>query len=523
MIPLYTTSNIREMDNFAIHSLGVPGVVLMENAAIGIVNAIDEKLDLQSNPIKFGIICGKGNNGGDGYAVARHLSNLGHNIKVICFGSEKDMSDDCKVNYNILNKLASSRQNISIKKYKTFRDLKFLSDSHIIVDAILGTGVTGDVKSPLSDAIKYLNSLPAIRVAIDIPTGLNADTGYGKIVFYSDYTVTLGDYKRGLFIGDGSELSGEVILKEIGIGSDFLQRFSVQDYLIEPEDISELLPVKRKSINKYTAGKVFIIAGSGKYPGAAELTSQSALRSGAGAVVLAFPESSRKMIQRKLTEIVFETYESDFDGFTTRAVKNFKENINWADVLAVGPGIDRNPDTMHAVLQLLKTRKKKPLVLDADGLYALRNGAFRDYNLSEVILTPHLGEFSNLIDLPVAKVKEDLLSYGKGFSIQTGSYIVLKGSPTIIFTPEGEALVNTSGNPGMAKFGTGDVLTGMIASFIAQTKNIESGILLGVYLHSLSADLLLSKQTEFSLTAGDIINNIANTIKFIRNSFARVS
>jgi ADP-dependent NAD(P)H-hydrate dehydratase / NAD(P)H-hydrate epimerase len=523
MIPLYTTSNIREMDYFAIHSLGVPGVVLMENAAIGIIDAMDEKLDLHSNAIRIGIVCGKGNNGGDGYAVARHLSNLGHKIKVITFGSEKDMSDDCKINYNILNNLASSRQHISIKKYKSFKDLKFLSDSHIVVDAILGTGVTGELKSPLFNTIKYLNSLPAIRLAIDIPTGLNADTGHGKNVFNSDYTVTLGDYKRGLFIGDGSEFSGEVILKEIGIGSHFLRKFSVQDYLIEPEDIYELLPVKGKSINKYTAGKVFIIAGSGKYPGAAELTSLSSFRSGAGAVVLAFPESPRKMIQKKLTEIVFETYDSDFDGLTTNAVKNFKDKINWADVLAVGPGIDRNPDTMDAVLQLLKACRNKPLVIDADGLYALRNGAFRDYNLSEVILTPHLGEFSNMIDLPVAKLKEDLLSYGKGFSIQTGSYLVLKGSPTIIFTPKGEALVNTSGNPGMAKFGTGDVLTGMIASFIAQTKNIESGILLGVYLHSLSADLLVGKQTEFSLTAGDIIKNIPDTINFIRNSFARVS
>ncbi|HSL90105.1 MAG TPA: NAD(P)H-hydrate epimerase, partial [Ignavibacteriaceae bacterium] len=413
MIPLYTTSNIREIDNYAINSLGVPGVVLMENAAIGIIDAMDEKLDLHSNTIKIGIVCGKGNNGGDGYAVARHLSNLGHKIKVITFGSEKDMSDDCKINYNILNNLASSRQHISIKKYKSFKDLKFLSDSNIIVDAILGTGVTGDLKSPLSDTIKYLNSLPAIRLAIDIPTGLNADTGQGEDVFNSDFTVTLGDYKRGLFIVDGSKFSGEIIRKEIGIGSDFLQKFSVQDYLIEPEDIYKLLPVKGKSINKYTAGKVFIIAGSGKYPGAADLTSQSALRSGAGAVILAFPESPRKMIQRKLAEIVFETYDSDFDGLTTNAVKNFKDKINWADVLAVGPGIDRNPDTMDAVLQLLKTRKNKPLVLDADGLYALKNGAFKNFNLSNVILTPHLGEFSNLIDLPIHKVKEDLLSYGK--------------------------------------------------------------------------------------------------------------
>lgn len=523
MIPLYTTSQIRELDKFAIQNLGVQGTVLMENASLGIIEALHEKLDLYNTHIKFGIICGKGNNGGDGFAVARHLSNLGHQVRILSLGSDKEMSEDCKINFNILKKLSSKRKNISIKKYSSSSHLKFISESQIIIDAVLGTGVTGDLKSPIAGIIKYINSLDAIRVAIDIPTGLNADTGYGNIIFDSDFTITLGDYKRGLFFNKGSDFSGEVILKEIGIGRDYFEKFPVQDYLIEPEDIFNSLPEKSKSINKYSAGKIFIIAGSGKYPGAAVLTSQSALRSGSGAVILAFPESARKLIQRNLIEVVFEPYESVNNTLTKNAVKIFSEKINWADVVAIGPGIDRNIETIEAVKYFLKIRKTKTAVFDADAIYAIGKGDYKHHNLKNIVFTPHLGEFSNLIDIPVEKVTEDLLTYGKGFAIQTESYLVLKGSPTIVFTPSGEALINTTGNPGMAKFGTGDVLTGMIASFISQTKDIESGILTGVYLHSLAADLLVEKQTEFSLTASDIIRNIPRTINFIRKSFDQVS
>lgn len=520
MLPLFTTTEIREMDSYAIHSLGVPGPLLMENASKGIIEALDDNIDLRHNQINFGIVCGKGNNGGDGYAVARHLSNMGHNVKVISIGTEKEMSEDCRLNYLILKKLTSVRNNISIKKYSSLKDVKFISDSQILIDAILGTGVTGDLKSPLSSVVNYLNTLETIRVAIDVPTGLNIDTGFGNIIFDADYTITLGDYKRGLFIGRGAEYSGNVVLKEIGIGRDYLEKFKVGDYLIEPEDILEALPVKSKSLNKYSAGKVFFIAGSGKYPGAAVLTSRAALRSGSGAVVLAFPELSRKLIQRSLPEIVFDTYKSSIKSIIPEVLSGFNDRIKWSDVVAIGPGIDRDPKTVEAVKLLLRNRKQKTILFDADAIYALGKGMFKRFNLVNTIFTPHIGEFSYLIDVPAEKLNEDLLFYGKGFSIQTGSYLVLKGSPTIIFTPEGEALINTTGNTGMAKFGSGDVLTGMIASFLAQTKNIESGILLGVYLHSLSADLLLSKKTEFSYTATDIINNIPKAIDFIRNSFA---
>lgn len=519
MLPLYSTSQIRELDKYAIKTLGIPGSILMENAAIGIVQSILEKFSGIEFTTKFGIVCGKGNNGGDGYAVARHFSNYGFNVKVISVGAEKQMSEDCRLNYNILKKLADSRKNLSIQKFLSIKDLKFLSNSDIIIDALLGTGVTGKLNSPLNDVIGYLNNLKAIKVAIDIPTGLNADSGYGETIFNSDLTITLGDFKKGLFISKGSDCAGDVELKEIGIGREYLDNQPVNDYLIEPEDIFQLLPAKEKSLHKYSAGKVFVIAGSEKYPGAAVLTSNAALKSGAGSVILGFPEASRKLIQKNLTEVVFQSYKSDGNYLTSDAITQFSKNINWADVIAVGPGLDRNEETIKAVRSLIKSRRKKTLVIDADGIYAISKGEYKNFNLKNAVLTPHIGEFSELIDVPIHKINEDISAYGKGFAVQTNCYLVLKGSPTIIFAPTGESFVNTTGNPGMAKFGTGDVLTGMISSFIAQTKNLEGGIMLGVYLHSLSADLLLRSKTEYGLIARDIIENIPHAINFIRNSF----
>ncbi|MFZ1518170.1 MAG: NAD(P)H-hydrate dehydratase [Ignavibacteriaceae bacterium] len=516
MIPLYNTSQIRNLDTFAIKRLKVPGIVLMENAAIGIYQSILERVD---NINCVGVVCGKGNNGGDGYAVARHFSNAGFNVKVISLGSENDLSEDCKINFNILKNLTSQRKNLKIKSYRSLKDINWLKDCNVIVDAILGSGFTGELKEPYSSIVKSLNKIPAFKCAIDVPTALNADTGFGEIVFNSDLTITLGEFKKGLFIGKGYEFCGEVVLKEIGIGADYFDEINPDTYLIEPEDVYINLPKRPKSVHKYSAGKVLSIAGSYKYPGAAVLTSQSALVSGAGSSILAIPESTKKLIHKDLLEVVVESYGNEKTKyFNVEALNTLQQKIKWTDIVSIGPGLGREDETVSAVKRFLLDQKFKFAVIDADALFSLDKTFLERINLKNCILTPHLGEFSQMIGVESKLIEKDILSYGKEFAVKHKCNLVLKGAPTVIFNSDGESFINTTGNSGMAKFGSGDVLTGIIAGLLSQNKNPEEAAIAGVYLHSLSADLLLNQKPISNYLASDIMNNYPSAVKFLEES-----
>lgn len=516
MIPLYNTSQIRNLDSFAIKRLQVPGLVLMENAAIGIYQSILERVDKLKC---VGVVCGKGNNGGDGYAVARHFSNAGFDVKIISLGTEKELSEDCKSNYNILKKLSLQRKNLNIKSYKSVKDIVWLKDCDVIIDAILGSGFTGELKEPYLTIVKSLNRISAYKCAIDVPTGLNADTGFGVLVFQSDLTVTLGEFKKGLFIKNGYEFCGEVVLKEIGIGRDYFDNIDCDTYLIEPEDVYLNLPKRKKSAHKYSVGKVLAIAGSYKYPGAAVLTSKSVLISGAGASILAIPESVKRLIQKDLLEVVVESYQTESEKYFDRiGLADLQQKIKWADVVAIGPGLGREVETVVSVKAFLLQQKFKFAVIDADALFALDEDFLKKVNLKNCILTPHLAEFSKMIEVKTDLFEKDILSYGRSFATRYKCILVLKGAPTIIFNPEGEAFINTTGNSGMAKFGSGDVLTGIIAGLLSQNKNLEDAAISGVYLHSLAADLLLDVKPISNYLASEIMNNYPYAVKFLEES-----
>ena len=240
---------------------------------------------------------------------------------------------------------------------------------------------------------------------------------------------------------------------------------------------------------------------------------------GAGASILCFPYSAKELVHSKLESVVVETYNDNSLGFlNSKNAKELSSNIDWADVIAIGPGLGRTEETQKAVLSILKKHKNKYFVIDADAIYALRKGGYKNVNLKNSVLTPHMGEFAELIGVPLTEIKTDVLKYGKKFTAETKSYLVLKGAPTIIFTPEGEALINTVGNPGMSKFGVGDVLTGVIAGLISQNKEMENSIVTGVYLHSLAADLLFEEKTLIGYDATDIIGSLPKAIKFLADS-----
>ncbi len=518
MIPLFSTQQIRRIDEIAINRLGIPGIVLMENASLSIYDYLMEKFSGLKKVKSVGIVCGKGNNGGDGFAVARQLANAGYEVVVIYLSDENELSGDCKINFNILKNLSEQNKNISLKKYSGAPVLSKLKNCKVILDAMLGSGAKGELREPYKTIVEKLNQIKAYKVAVDIPTGLDADLGYADLTFNSDLTVTLGEFKKGLFLGDGYVNCGEVVKGWIGIGNEFYDDSTVTEYLIEPDDAFDGLPPKKKNAHKYSAGKVLTIAGSKALPGAAAMTSQSALRIGAGASILCFPDLARNLIQKKLDEVIVQPYNGT-DFLTVENLKEINGRIKWAGVVAIGPGLGRNEETQEAVRIILKERKCSKMVIDADAIFAIGEGKYKDFNLKNFILTPHHGEFANLIGIDVKELKKDILKYGKTFSVETGSYLVLKGAPTIIFTPEGFALINTSGNPGMAKFGTGDVLTGVIAGMLSQQDDIEKAVISGVYIHSLASDLLLKDFTVYGYTAKNIINNLHKAIKFLEKSF----
>ncbi len=520
MIPLFSTKQIRDTDQSAINDLKVPGVVLMENASLEIYNYIEsvrEELDL---PKQIVVICGKGNNGGDGYAAARHFLNDHYKTSVVKIGKEDEMSPDCRTNYNILKNLGRDNEKLTITDFKSVNDLKKFKDYSIIADAMLGSGIEGALREPYNAIVDVINKFQGLKAAIDIPSGLSADKGYAENAFMADITITLGELKKGLYIGNGAVYCGEIFKGSIGIGFNLYDKYETSEYLIEPEDVYQFIPVKKKNDYKYSAGKVFTIAGSGSLPGAAVLTSKAALLSGTGASILAYPRSVRGLVHKNTGEVIVDAYEDKKkEMLTAENIKELKKRIKWADVVAIGPGLGREKETQEAVLSVFRNAQYKNIVIDADAIFAIGEEGYQHFNLKNAVLTPHHAEFAHLIGIELTELEKDILKYGHGFAEETGAFLVLKGAPTIIFTPGGDALINTTGNPGMAKFGTGDVLTGVIASFIAQKKNIEEAAVAAVYIHSLSADLLQKKSTEFGYTASDISKNISSAIKFLRNTF----
>ncbi len=522
MIPLFSSTQNREADNYAFNELKIPGPVLMENASRSIFETVVKNFDLTDviNPIGF--IAGKGNNAGDGFAVARHFINAGFNVKVISLSDENTLTGDALLNYSILKNLIEKTGKGEIIKYSSLRDLNKLKDCALIFDALLGTGAKGSLRKPYDEIVKKINSFNTIKIAIDIPTGLNADTGYGEIIFDADLTVSLGEFKKGLFFADGKRYAGKVVKGYIGIGEEYFDELEVDTFLIEPDDAFFGLPKRKGNLHKYSAGKVLTIAGSSAMTGAPYFSATTPFFVGAGASILALPKSVRYSVNDDNYGLVYSLYEDNRKGYLiSESIDFIAEKLNWADVITIGPGLGRNEETVKTLEILLKKLKGKNVVVDADGLYPLNNGEYKNYNLQDFVLTPHHGEFAALLRISTEELIEDLLEYGRTFARETKSWLVLKGAPTIIFTPEGEAFINTSGNSGMAKFGTGDVLSGAIAGIIAMSKSSinEDAIISAVYLHSLSADLLLKEKTEYGITAKDIMLNLPKAIGFLNESF----
>lgn len=519
MFELYSTEEIRKFDSFCIDELGIPGLILMENAAESIVNSLFSSYGMNYD-VKIGIVCGKGNNGGDGFAVARKLFQMGNSVLVFQLFDENEFTEDAKKNFDILNIISAYDKKVKIFKVNSLKDLSKINKCEVIIDAILGSGTKGKLLGFILETVQFLNKINSFKVAIDIPTGLNGDNGAAEVAFIADLTVSLGGLKKGLYTENGRKFSGEVQYGSIGILPSTYDEMLSTDYLTDASFVSSFIPKKEKNINKYKSGKVLTIAGSGEYPGAGILTGKTPFYCGSGASVLVYPEEYKNLAIKKSKELVVYGYKNENKNFNIDVLNKIKSKIDWADVVVIGPGLGRSEETEKALGEYFKNRNNKLTVIDADALYFFRNGNYENYDLTNTILTPHLGEFSQMTDIPVEIIKNDIYDTGKRFSISTNSYLILKGPVTHIFEPRGLSYVNPTGNEGLAKFGSGDVLTGIIGGIISQQKEkIIESILLSVFIHGYAADLLKESKTVYSFTASDLIKKIPESIKYLIENY----
>jgi NAD(P)H-hydrate epimerase len=512
---LATSDQMREFDRIAIERYAIPGLLLMENAGRAFVDELENRVgDLASKSVV--VVCGKGNNGGDGFVIARHLLNRGASVHVVLLCKRREVRGDAKTSLDVLYKMIAGHSDaLRVAEVSSARGLGRLPTSDIVIDAIFGTGFSGRVKGLPHRAIEWVNKQRGYVAAVDIPSGVTVSTGIVEnLAVKAHLTVTMGLAKIGQYVGSGREHSSDVAVADIGMPRVVLQPSRRQVYRVLGADVAGSLPKRPLTAHKYSVGKIFVLAGSRGLTGAPYMTSQAAMRSGAGGVVLGVPKSIYAPLIRKLTEVMLTPLEETAEGTVALAsIDTINERIEWADVVVIGPGLSRNVETRKLVLRLVPTILR-PLVIDADGL----NCVAEDISVlrrrkHKTILTPHVGELSRLIRRHGEEIELNRVPVAAEAADVLNSIVVLKGSPTVTGTPSGPTYLNSTGNPGMATAGSGDVLTGIIAGLLGQGMTAESAAYAGAFIHGLAGDISAQKVGERSLMALDILNRIPEAIK----------
>jgi NAD(P)H-hydrate epimerase len=511
-LKILNAQQAKNIDQRATRDYGIPGIVLMENAGLQVVDYLESHFeDLENRSIL--VLCGKGNNGGDGMVVAKHLHNRGYEIRVLLFGRKSDTKDEPLVNLKILEKSGVEVQEIAdIRAWHDF--LPELADFEMIVDALIGIGVQGGVRGFLEEVMRDVNNAGAIRVSVDVPSGLSADTNeIPGICIQADATVTFGCPKIPHIFLPAEEKVGEVYIADIGIPEEAVEAEGVRLNLADPDDLSHTMPPRKVESHKGDYGHLLVVAGSKGKPGAARMVAEAAFRSGVGLVTVATPESVQPILAPQVMEMMTEPIPETREGtVSSKATARVLKLLEGKGVLTLGPGLTTAAETQSFIRELV-TETRLPLILDADGLNAYQGHtealSGKDRTL---ILTPHPGEMGRLLGISSDDVQKNRISICQKFSTQHHCFLVLKGHRTLISDPDGNIWVNPTGNPGMATAGSGDVLTGILSGFVTQGIPILHAILLGVYLHGLSADLCASRRGELALMARDIIDHLPDAM-----------
>jgi NAD(P)H-hydrate epimerase len=481
------------IDKFTIENVGIPGQELMENAGKGCSEFINDLLSPES---KIAIFCGSGNNGGDGFVIARYLYNWQHSPAIFLMGNTDKMSPETLSNYDQCKQLG-------IKIYIIEEEPDNLSEFDLIIDAIFGVGFKGEIRGWRADVVNEINSADEAVVAIDIASGIDANTGQAIIAVEADFTLTMAAMKYGQLLGEGRDKSGEILVIDIGVPESVFNEFPLKGKLATEENV--LFPYRNKFSHKGNYGKVGIIAGSPGFTGAAILASKAALRSGAGLITLFHPLGLETILENQLLEVMTFTiplphYKEDTEEFISK--------LNSMDVLLIGPGIGRSEEMVELINKIV-SNWNKPLILDADALNIISDNKeiIKDIAGKQVLLTPHLGEFARLCDVTIDEVIKDTVQYLHDFVEKYKCNVLLK-SATSVYCDETEIIFETTGNDGLSTGGSGDVLAGIITSFVGQQLSLKDAAVSASYLMGETAEKLAEIRKPASIIPSDIIENI---------------
>jgi NAD(P)H-hydrate epimerase len=517
---IVTAAQMQMLDRRTIEEARVPGRVLMERAGQAVVAVLDRVL--APEPLsgrKMTIVCGKGNNGGDGFVIARLLRRRGIKPAVLLLAKPADLKGDALSMYRRYRRMpnaAAVRVNPSEEQLR-----HHLAESDVIVDALLGTGLTSSVKDHYRTAIEAINRSERPVMAVDLPSGLHADHGavMGAAV-RATWTVTMGLPKLGLYLGAGIDHAGEIHVADIGIPPSLVEAVPGDIHLIMPDEVRSLLPLRRRSAHKGTFGHVGVIAGSVGKTGAAAMAARAALRSGAGLVTVATPSGVNHTLESKLLEVMtIPMPETKAHTLARSGLDRLLLFANARSAVALGPGLTTHPETVDLV-QALVPRLEKPSVLDADALNALAGRVdLLLQSKTPLILTPHPGEMARLEEQATAQsVNADRIGSAMRLARTRRVIVVLKGARTVLAHPQGSVAICPTGNAGMATAGTGDVLTGMIAGLLGQGMAPWDAARCATCLHGLAGDLAAARLGERGLVAGDVIEHIPHAFIHVARS-----
>lgn len=497
MQPVLSSEEMRRADREA-QRIGISDAVLMENAARGACDVL-ERIARESerrNPV-VAVFCGMGNNGGDGVAIVRHALNRRMNAIAVLVGERTKASQLLRAQVAIVEHLDPS----SIVSFESYRRRRVRPD--IAVDALLGTGSTGQPRPPVSSAIRWITAHCAQILAIDIPSGIDATTGAAaEPVISAQWTATMGALKLGLTMGRGRDCAGEVSVVDIGAPRAIYH--NGKNWMLDRDAATARLPTIQNSRHKYDRGKVLVVGASKGMVGAGILSSVAALRSGAGLAVLAAPAQAIAGSSASIPAEIMVRHCGE-TALEAEALLDLLLSDEQFDAVVCGPGLGRGTGIDRGI-RLLLAECQVPLVLDADGLLPFAGAPQRLRNrVCPLIITPHHGEMAHLLGTPRDVVSSEPCGIAIAAAKKIQGTVVLKGAPTVIASPDGTVWINGAGNPGMATAGAGDVLAGTLGALVARRSDVFDAVLAGVYLHSSAADMAAARIGMSGMTAGDIL------------------